>query len=43
MDISSDIVDTMGIGIFARCSWWLNPYIAGHCHHLGTAQSYRRA
>jgi hypothetical protein len=43
MDISSDTVDPMGIGIFARCSWWLNPYIAGYCYHLDTAQNHRRA
>ena len=42
MDISCDSVDPLDIGI-PRFSWWLNPYIAGHCYHLDTAQNNRRA
>ena len=42
MDISSNFGDTVGLGN-GRCGWQLDPHIAGHCHHPGIAQNYRRA
>jgi hypothetical protein len=41
MDISCDSVDPVDIGT-AWVSWWLDPYIVGHCYHLDTAQNHRR-
>ena len=41
-DNSCDSVDPVAIGK-PRFSWWLDPYIAGHCYHLDTAQNHRRA
>ena len=36
LDNSCDSGDTLAIGIFARFSWQLNPYIAGHCYYSDT-------
>jgi hypothetical protein len=30
----------MDFGIFARFSWWLNPYIAGGCYYRYIDQNY---
>ncbi len=36
LDNSCDSGDPLAIGIFARFSWWLNPYIAGRCYYSDT-------
>ncbi len=40
MDNSCDPGDPLATGIFARCSWQLNPYIAGDCYHRDTGQNH---
>ena len=40
LDNCCDSGDPLAIGIFARFSWWLNPYIAGRCNHRDTGQNH---
>ena len=40
LDNSCDSGDTLAIGIFARFSWELNPYIAGRCYYSDSGQNH---
>jgi hypothetical protein len=40
MDNSCNFVDTVAVGIWARFSWELNPYIAGDCYYRDTGQNH---
>ena len=40
LDNSSNFVDTVAVGIWARFSWELNPYIAGDRYYRDTDQDH---
>jgi len=40
LDNSCNFVDTLAVGIWARFTWWLNPYIAGGCYYRDTGKNH---